>query len=84
MSDRSDVARCRSRSRKATSQMTRAEMARVVAENRGYLAGPGGWLYTADGRLVCQGYEALAESLGEALVPGRGIDWAALRSRGAR
>jgi hypothetical protein len=61
--------------------MTRAEMARVVAENRGYLAGPGGWLYTADGRPVCQGYEALARRLGTALVTGRGIDWDAARAR---
>lgn len=73
--DRADVKPCRSTSRKSTARMTRRELARVVAEHRGYVTTSGGWLYTAAGRPVCQGYDALADRLGAALVEGRGIDW---------
>lgn len=72
---RESMAPCRNRSRKSTSRMTRPELARVVAEHNGYLTGPGGWIYNTQGRPICQGYAALAERLGSALVVGRGIDW---------
>lgn len=73
--DRSDFVPCRNHSRKATSKMTREELARVVAEHRGYYTTSGGWLYTADGRPVCHGYGALARRLDDRIVEGRGIDW---------
>jgi hypothetical protein len=72
---RENMVPCRSRTRKITSQMSRVEMARVVAEHKGYLTGPGGWIYTSQGRPVCHGYGALAKRLGSALMLGRGIDW---------
>lgn len=65
------------RSRKGVWDMTAEELARVVAEHRGYLAGVGGWLYTADHTPVVQGYSALAKDLEERgiIVVGRGIAW---------
>lgn len=69
--------RCRSRSRKPTWEMDARELARVVAEHRGYMTEGSGHIYTADGEHVCHGYGQLAERLERrgVIVPGKGVNW---------
>lgn len=62
---------------KATWQMTGVELAKVYAAHRGYYTREGGWVYTAAGRPVVQGWAAFAERLavhGQIRV-GKGINW---------
>lgn len=68
--------------RKATWQMTPAELARVVADHQGWYGNTGGWINTADHRPIVQGWDGLADVLTRARIirPGRGIDWRRLDS----
>ncbi len=72
------------RRRTATWQMTREDLARVVAEAKGWRES-GGWIMAPGSTPVpiAQGYAKLAELLeGEGLIEeGRGIDWRILHSK---
>lgn len=79
----SSFTRCRSRSRKPTWRMSREELARVVAEHLGYYVQVGGWLYTKNGIIVCQGYAELGRRLESAgaIKVGTGVIWQQVNDR---
>lgn len=62
---------------KATWAMTGPELARVVAENKGWRGQPSGWIYDEDNQPLTLGWAALAEMLTGVglIVVGKGIDW---------
>lgn len=75
----------RVRSTVSTSQMTRVELARVVADHLGWTAAEGGWIYEAQpSGAIVQGWETLAELLGWRgwIVQGKGVAWALIPGAG--
>lgn len=62
---------------KLTSQMTRLELARVFAAEKGHRGRPGGHIYDDQGRHLAHGWEAYAQRFSAFLKPGQGIDWTA-------
>lgn len=65
--------------RKGTWQMSAVDLARVFARHFGWTGRPGGWIYTTDGRPICQGWDNLAEALTSRgwIRVGAGVDWRA-------
>jgi hypothetical protein len=66
--------------------MTGPELAKVVAENKGWRGQSSGWIYDvrADGNYpLVQGWVALAEMLERAglIVVGKGVDWIGFHHR---
>ena len=62
---------------KLTSQMTAVELARVVAENKGWKSAAGGYIKDGTGRTLAHGWAALADRLATTglIRVGRGINW---------
>lgn len=72
--------------RVGTWQMTRLELARVVAEHLGWRGAAGGWIYDQGGRPVAHGWAGLAALLERRgwIVVGSGVNWRRMTLGGAR
>jgi hypothetical protein len=66
---------------KPTWQMSRRELAKVVAAHFGYYGKVGGWIYQPNGRPVAHGWDAFATRLGARIVEGQGVNWRAMGER---